>query len=64
MTTHLSRTAHRPMSLLGKWVTHLGDLFNHLIKAPPLKPLPVMSRRQRLAAAVDAAKRIKRGGYR
>lgn len=64
MSTHLSRIAHRPMSLLGKWVKHLGDLFDHLIKTPPLKPLPVMSRRQKLAASVDAAKRIKRGNHR
>ena len=61
MITLLSHIAHRPVSLLGKWITHLSDLFDHLIKTPPLKPLPVMSRRQKLAAAVDAAKQIKRG---
>ena len=64
MTTHLYRTAHRPMSLLGKWAARLSDLFDHLTKVPPMKPLPVMSRRQKLAAAVDAAKRVKRGSHR
>lgn len=64
MTPHLSRAAHRPMSLLGKWVARLNDLFDDLIKISPMKPLPVMSRRQTLAAAADAARRIKRGGFR
>jgi len=52
------------MSLLGKWVARLNDLFDDLIKISPMKPLPVMSRRQTLAAAADAARRIKRGGFR
>jgi|GEM_PF-1626335 len=64
MTIHLSRTADRPMSLLGKWGARLSDLLDHLTKMPPMKLLPVMSRRQMLAAAVDAAKRIKQGSHR
>ena len=63
MSIHLSRTAHRSVPLLGKWVARLGDLLEYFTK-PPMKPLPVMSRRQKLAAAVDAAKRIKRGSHR
>lgn len=64
MTTQFSYKAHRSMSLFGIFAAHVGDLFDHLIGRPSMKPLPAMSRRQQLAAAVDAAKRIKRGGHR
>lgn len=64
MTIHLSRTAGRLRSLLGKWSAQLSGLLDHFTKMPPMKPLLVMSRRQKLAAAVDAAKRVKQGSHR
>ena len=56
--------AHRPTSLFGKFAARMVDRFSDLIGASSMKPLPATYRRQQLAAAVDAAKRIRQGGHR
>jgi hypothetical protein len=46
---------------LNKLATSVSDVLNHLVAPPPVPLSPVLSRRQHLAAAVDEARRIKRG---
>jgi hypothetical protein len=51
--------ASPPVSMLGKLATSMSEMLHHLMGIRPMQPLPIMSRRQQLAAAVDAAKRAR-----
>lgn len=57
------RFTSRP-SGLARLVHTIGYVFHHLVGEPLAQLSPVMSHRQQLAAAVEAARRLKRGGKR
>jgi len=57
------RFTSRP-SRLAKLIQSIGDLFDHMFGEPYKQLSPVMSQRQQLAAAMEAARRLKRGGGR
>jgi hypothetical protein len=58
MASHF-RFVSLPTSMLGKFATSMSEMLHRLIETRPIQPLPIMSRRQQLAAAVDAAKRVR-----
>lgn len=64
MAGHFSLDTYRSGSRLGKLAIHMRDLLDRLMGAPSLKPSPIVSRRQHLAAVMDAARGINRGGGR
>jgi hypothetical protein len=51
--------ASPPDSMLGKLATSMSEMWHRLIGTTRIQPLPIMSRRQQLAAMVDAAKRTR-----
>lgn len=59
MAVH-SRSPSRP-SRLARFVRYIEDLFDHMFGEPYMQIPPIMSRRQQLAAAVEAARRLRRG---
>jgi len=62
MAAHF-RFPSRP-SRLSRFVRYLQDLFDHVFGEPYTLIAPSMSRRQQLAAATEAARRLRRGASR
>lgn len=62
MPSHFRFTS-RP-SQLARLAHTIGDVFHHLVGEPHAQLSPVMSQKQRLAADVEAARRLKHGGGR
>ncbi|MGO4502189.1 MULTISPECIES: hypothetical protein [unclassified Dyella] len=57
------RFTSRP-TRLAKLIQSVGDLFDHVFGEPYRQLSPVLSQRQQLAAAMEAARRLKRGAGR